>query len=59
METKCLCGLARKELKSVAGLVRELALESLEMREDFYLSRAAEKLDTDESKTYGHHEAWK
>ena len=32
-----LSGLAHKEHKSVASIVRELALEALEMREDFYL----------------------
>jgi hypothetical protein len=50
--------LASTEHKSVAGLVRELALEALEMREDFYLSRLADKLDTKGSKTYKHDEAW-
>lgn len=51
--------LAHQEHKSVASLVRELALEALEMREDFYLSKLAEKLDKNDAKTYGHHEAWK
>ena len=51
--------LAKKERKSVASLVRELALEALEMREDFYLSKIAEKLDVDGAKTYGHEKAWK
>ncbi len=51
--------LAHQEHKSVAGLVRELALEALEIREDFYLSKIAENLDVEKAKTYGHDEAWK
>jgi predicted DNA-binding protein len=54
-----LSGLAYKEHKSVASLVRELVLEALEMREDFYLSKDAEKLDKNGAKTYSHDEAWK
>ncbi len=51
--------LAHQEHKSMASLVRELALEALEMREDFYLSQVAEKLDQKGAKTYGHDDAWK
>jgi predicted DNA-binding protein len=51
--------LADQEHKSVASLVRELALEALERREDFYLSKLAEKLDKEGVNTYGHDEAWK
>ncbi|EKE01554.1 MAG: hypothetical protein ACD_21C00105G0003 [uncultured bacterium] len=54
-----LAHLALQENKSVASLVRELALKALEMREDLYLSKVAEKLDKDGVKTYSHHEAWK
>ena len=54
-----LAQLAHQEHKSVASLVRELALEALEMREDLYLSKVAEKLDQDGVKTYSHEEAWK
>ena len=57
--TSLLTQLAHKEHKPIARLVRELALEALEMREDFYLSKLAEKLDTKGAKTYGHDEAWK
>jgi hypothetical protein len=39
--------------------VRELTLEALEKREDFYLSKLAEKLDQPDVKTYSHDEAWK
>lgn len=51
--------LAHQEHKSVAGLVRELVLEALEIREDLYLSKVAEKLDQEGGKTYGHDDAWK
>lgn len=51
--------LARQEHKSVASLVRELTLEALERREDFYLSKLAEKIDIKGAKTYSHEEAWK
>lgn len=51
--------LANQEHKSVASLVRELTLEALEMREDFYLSKVATKLDNEGAKTYGHDDAWK
>lgn len=50
--------LAHQENKSVASLVRELALEALEMREDFYLSKVAEKLDINDAKTHAHEDAW-
>ena len=51
--------LAGQEHKSVARLVRELALEALEGREDYYLSKAGEKLDISDSKSFSHEEAWK
>jgi hypothetical protein len=51
--------LAHQEHKSISGLVRELALEALEMREDFYLSKIAKELDVKGAKTYGHEDAWK
>ena len=51
--------LAHREHKSIAKLVRELALESLERREDFYLSKVAEKLDISGAKTYDHNDVWK
>ncbi|MBA3751215.1 hypothetical protein H0X06_00220 [Candidatus Dependentiae bacterium] len=51
--------LAHKENKSVASLVRELALEALKMREDFYLSKIAEELDQEGATTCGHDDAWK
>jgi predicted DNA-binding protein len=54
-----LSNLAHLEHKSVASLVRELALEALEMREDFYLSKVAESLDKKGAKTYSHDDAWK
>jgi hypothetical protein len=51
--------LAKSEHKSVAGLVRELALEALERREDMYLSRFADQMDVEGAKTIGHADAWK
>lgn len=42
----------------MALLVRELALEAMEKREDFYLTQIAEKLDVDGAKTIGHGQAW-
>lgn len=51
--------LARQEHKSVASLVRELVLESLERREDFYLSKVAEKIDVNGVKTLSHEDAWR
>jgi hypothetical protein len=51
--------LARHERQSVASLVRQLALEALEMREDIYLSKIAEKLDIDGLETCEHDDAWK
>ncbi len=53
-----LAHLAQQEHKSVACLVRELALEALETREDFYLSKVAETLDQAGAQTRGHEEAW-
>lgn len=54
-----LARLAAEEHKSVSSLVRELALEALEMREDVYLSDIAENRDKKGSKTFKHEDAWK
>jgi hypothetical protein len=51
--------LAQLEHKSVAGMVRTLALEALEMREDLYFSKLANELDQEDVKLYSHEEAWK
>lgn len=51
--------LAKHEHVSLSGLVRELALEALELREDKWLSDLANKLDKKGAKTYSHDEAWK
>ena len=51
--------LAHQEHKSVAAFIRELALEALEQREDFYLSSIAKELDQDDTKIYSHSDAWK
>ncbi len=54
-----LASLALHEHKSVASLVRELALEALEIREDLYLSDIAEKNDNAGGEIYMHDDAWK
>lgn len=54
-----LAHLAHQEHKSLASLVKELTLKALEIREDFYLSKMAEKLDQKDVKTYSHGEVWK
>ena len=51
--------LAHREHKSVACVVRDLALEALERHEDLYLSKIAEKLDTKNAKTLSHEKVWK
>ena len=56
---KFLSSLARLEQKSLSCIVKELALESLERREDKYLSKLATNLDKPGTKTYSHSDAWK
>jgi hypothetical protein len=51
--------LAQQNSQSISGLVRELVLEALELREDFYLSKLAEKRDQANIKVYSHDEVWK
>lgn len=51
--------LASHEHKSLSSIVRELALEALDLREDFYLSKIAKKIDQADAKTFSHEEAWK
>lgn len=51
--------MARQEHKSVSCVVKELTIEALEMREDFYLSRLASELDIENVKTFSHDDAWK
>lgn len=53
-----LVNLAYQEHKSVSKLIRELVLEALEIREDLYLSKIAEKIDKG-TKTYRHTDVWK
>lgn len=43
--------IAKIENKPVAQVVRELALVGMEMREDLHLSRLAEKLDQEGTRT--------
>jgi predicted DNA-binding protein len=54
-----LAKLAHQQHKTIADLVKELTLEALEQREDFYLSQLAEKLDQPDVKIYSHEDAWK
>ncbi len=51
--------LASREQISVSGLVRELTMEALEMREDLALSSLAANLDKKNAKKYTHEDAWK
>lgn len=51
--------LAHSQKKSVASFVRELALEALEQREDYYLSKFADAIDINGKETCSHEEAWK
>lgn len=48
-----------QESKSIASLVRELTVEALEKREDYYLSKLADKLDHKDVTIYSHEEVWK
>jgi predicted DNA-binding protein len=54
-----LAKLAHQQHKTIADLVKELTIEALEQREDFYLSQLADKLDQPDVKTYSHEDAWK
>ncbi len=51
--------LAENEHKPVSSIVRDLALEALELREDLYLSNIAEHLDKEGAITHSHDDAWK
>lgn len=50
--------LAKNEDRSVSSLVRDLTVEALELREDLYLSRLAEQVDSKKSKKIDHDKAW-
>lgn len=54
-----LAHLASVEHTSVSNIVRVLANEALEMREDLYLSKLAEKLDKPDAKLHKHSNVWK
>lgn len=51
--------MAKADQKSVSGLVKELTLEALERREDYMLSRLAERRDKITVHTVSHDVAWK
>lgn len=54
-----LSSLANNDKKSVSSVVRELAIEALELREDGYFSQLAESLDKNNKEIYDHENAWK
>jgi hypothetical protein len=51
--------LAKQQNTSVAGLAKELILDSLDRREDMYLSAIAEQLDVETAKRVKDIDAWK
>lgn len=51
--------LSKEKNKSVSSLVRALKMETLDRREDMYLSKLAENLGQLDSKLYTHEESWK
>ncbi|MDP4709046.1 MAG: hypothetical protein NWS20_03475 [Rickettsiaceae bacterium] len=51
--------IAKSEHKSLSCVVKELAIEALERREDMYLSKLAEKLDNPNAKLHEHADAWR
>lgn len=50
--------MAKKQHKSISSVVRDLALDALELQEDFLLSKMAEKLDNKNTKLHNHKKAW-
>ena len=58
-EASVLNDLAKKQKKSVSGLVYELVIEALEKREDLALSEIAKLRDKPKSKRISHKDAWK
>lgn len=50
---------ANQQHKSLAGFVKELAMETLDRLEDKKLSELSMDLDKPDVKTYTHLEAWK
>ena len=57
-EASMLNKLAKKQKKSVSGLVYELVMEALDKREDFALSAIAESRDTQKAKRVSHEEIY-
>lgn len=51
--------MANQQHKSLAGFVKELAMETLNRLEDKKLSELAMELDNPDVKIYNHLEAWK
>ena len=57
-EVSFLVCLAKRENKSISDLVKELTLEALEDRQDWFLSKIAEQLDVKGAKKYTREDAW-
>ena len=51
--------LAKGERRSLSSIVKELALEALDRREDKKLSELALELDKSNVKTHDHSDAWR
>ena len=51
--------LAHKGHTSLSNVVKQLALEALEIHEDYHLYKLVSKLDTPDAKFYSSEEAWK
>jgi hypothetical protein len=51
--------LAEQEDKSLSAVAAELIEEALELREDIYLSRIANEIDTPDAEWVSHKDAWK
>jgi hypothetical protein len=55
---QALQAIALHEHKSMASMVRELAIEALERREDLFLSNLAEERDLPGTPFVSHDQAW-
>jgi hypothetical protein len=50
--------MAKHEDKSMSGLIKQLTLEGLELREDMYLSQMVEDMDIHKEALIAHEDAW-
>jgi hypothetical protein len=51
--------LAARDKKSVSATARDLVLKALELEEDLYFSRLAEKREAETKKWLSHDDVWK